>query len=163
MDVREVQERVLISQISRPAGDAGYTLLELLVAMSLLSLVAVAVMVWVPDLSDRAAVDGAANLLERELSRVSATASREGHDQTAAVRGLGSAVAFEIGGKAFEIDPRIRIRWTAARETGTNEAEGLIVFWGRGGASGGTFELSRGRRLATIEVDWLTARVRRLR
>ena len=147
--------------IGKKAGDAGFTVLELLVVMMLLSLTAIAVAVSIPDVFDRMSIDRAAHRLELELAGVAGEASRTGQDQTITLWQIGSALMVQTGDHTFEIGSIIEAKWTAAVEAGSNQDRAAIVFWGLGGASGGTFELLRGPAQATIDIDWLTARVQR--
>jgi hypothetical protein len=69
----------------------------------------------------------------------------------------------EVEQRAIELDSTVSVGWTAAIETGSGMDRGTIAFLGTGEASGGLIELRRGQAVAEIEVDWLTAAVRRRR
>ena len=156
-----VREKTLKLSIGKKASDAGFTVLELLVVMMLLSLTAIAVAVSIPDVFDRMSIDRAANRLELELVRVAGEASRTGQDQTITLGQVGSSITVQTGDHTFEVGSAIEAKWTTAVEAGSNQDQAAIVFWGLGGASGGTFELLRGTAQATIDIDWLTANVQR--
>jgi general secretion pathway protein H len=153
----------LKSSIGRKPSDAGFTVLELVVVMMLLSLTAVAVVVSIPDVFDRMSVDRAADRLELELSGIADDAARTGQDQTVTLEQIGPSLTIQTGSHTLELGSAIAARWTAAVEAGSNRDRAAIVFWGLGGASGGTFELLRGEAQAAIDIDWLTARVQRRR
>jgi general secretion pathway protein H len=147
--------------IGRKTHEAGFTLLELLVVLMLLSLTAVAVALSIPDISDRMVVGRAANRLEAELENLAETATRSGTDQPAVLTLIGSSLTLQAGDRVFVLDPTIEAKWTAAVEAGSNQERATIMFWGLGGASGGTFELQRGAAETAIDVDWLTGKVKR--
>jgi general secretion pathway protein H len=147
--------------IGKERSDPGFTVLELLIVMMILALTAVAVAVAIPDVFDRMSVDRAADRLERELTAIAEEALRTGQDQTVTLRQLGSSLTAQTGDRTVELGSAIAAKWTAAAEAGSNQERAAIVFWGLGGASGGTFELLRGNAQATIDVDWLTARIQR--
>ena len=157
----ELQEITLKLSIGRKASDAGFTVLELLVVLVLLSLTTLAVAISMPDIYDRASVDRAATTLERELEAIADEAARTGQDQTVKLAQVGTSLTVQTGKDSFAIGSAIAARWTAAVEAGSNQNQAVIAFWGLGGASGGTFELSRGTAQATIDIDWLTAKVQR--
>ena len=141
-------------------SESGFTLLEVLVVITLLSLAALAGMVLLPDIGDRLAVAKSVAQLERVLSRVAADSIRTGHDRTAVVEKTGAMQRLDAGGEVAQLDHTVSIEWLAAAETGADSRQGVVTFFGTGGASGGKFELARGNVRAVIEVDWLTARIR---
>jgi prepilin-type N-terminal cleavage/methylation domain-containing protein len=150
-------------RIGRRAGENGFTVLELLVAMSLLAMVTIAVAMQLPDVSDRIAVGRAANLVEAELSGAASTAARTGRDQIVTLEFVDSSLRLRVGERTITLDPSLIASWTAAAEVGSSQSQGSIAFWGSGGASGGTFKVLRGRSQNSLEVDWLTAKVKRAR
>jgi general secretion pathway protein H len=147
--------------IGKRANEGGFTLLELLVVLILLSLTAAAMALSIPDIADRAVVSRAANQLEAELGNLAEATTRSGRDRAAALTQVGSSLTLQAGDRVFLLDPTIEAKWTAAVEAGSNQEQGTIVFWGLGGASGGTFELRRGTAEAAVDVDWLTGKVKR--
>ena len=161
MDVPGDREKTWMYPTGKRAGDPGFTVLELVVVMALLATAAIAVTVWIPDISDRAAVDRAATVLERELWRVADDARRTRDDRSVSLQGHAQSLILVAGSRIVALDPSLTATWIAASEAGSNASQGTITFWGLGGASGGTFEVSRGRAHAKINVDWLTARIQR--
>jgi general secretion pathway protein H len=141
--------------------DRGFTLLELLVVVALLSLFVTLGSAWLPGFYDRAVVADAETRIERELTNLGASARRTARDRIIQLR-------IEPGGLLLEEDDRtIRLgggfesAWTAAAEAGTNDNVGKIAFFGTGGSSGGKLKISRGKAEAELAIDWLTGSVRR--
>jgi general secretion pathway protein H len=144
----------------RTPNDHGFTLLELLVAMVLLSIVSVLVLAWVPSMADRLAIDQSARRIERVLSHAAREAKSTGSDQIVGFDLSGHTPTLMAGSRTIELDPSIEMRWIAASEVGSNSERSAIAFMATGGASGGAVELRRGQARASVEVDWLTGNVR---
>jgi prepilin-type N-terminal cleavage/methylation domain-containing protein len=147
--------------LSSLAADRGFTLIEILVVIVLMALAGLAALFWVADLSDRAAVARSADRAERELSLVARQAGASGYDATVALDTSETVPRLEMLNASVELDASVLMRWTAAAETGSSTERALITFFGVGGASGGRIEFVRGNARAIVEVDWLTAKIRR--
>jgi general secretion pathway protein H len=152
-----------MSRTCRACDEGGYTLLELLLVIALLSMAAAAAIIWVPDVSDRLAVARAADHLERELMRIAQEAMRSGRVRTVAVTSGSGFNRMNAGPQTIELDSTVSVGWTAAIEAGSAADRGVIAFLGTGEASGGRIELRRGQAVAEIGIDWLTASVQRRR
>lgn len=148
---------------STGGNDRGFTLLELLIVMALLSMTAAIALAWSSGLADQIAVTRSADTLERELSRLSVKATATGQDQLVVLQTSGSATSLQLGDRVLELTPDIVLNWKAAAEVGTNNNRAVIAFFGAGGASGGSIEIARGGALAKVEIDWLSAKIGRSR
>lgn len=139
--------------VSRP-GERGFSLLELIVVMAIISLVLVAVTPLVNPWQHGALVDVAA----REVAL--------------ALRGTRAAAIYGNKGATFTLDGAARQYWSdavpariplPASITATFAAGqaslGQIQFFPDGGASGGTIVLKDAHRSAAIRVEALTGRV----
>jgi general secretion pathway protein H len=131
--------------MSRIGGaDQGFTLLELLIVMSLLSATAVVAI----NLSSarRAALDlhRITLAISADLRQVAADAKRVGQDRL---------VRVSIG-RPFSV------AWRAATEVGSSNDSAVIVFFATGGSSGGSLRIARQTSQNIIEIDWLTSRIR---
>jgi general secretion pathway protein H len=152
-----------MSRTRKARDEGGYTLLELLLVIGLMSVAATAAVIWVPDVADRMAVARSADRIERELTRVAREAMRGGRVRTVTVSSANGFNRMDVGDGAIELDSTVSVAWTAAIEAGSAADRGVIAFLGTGEASGGRIELRRGQAVAEIEVDWLTAGVHRRR
>lgn len=144
----------------RSGSDDGFTLLEVLVVMALLSLAAVMGALWLPDVGDRIVLARTASQLEQSLARLSADALQTGLDRSAVIARDGATQTFQIGGAIDRLDASISLSWIASVEAGSDRDQGKIIFFGTGGATGGKLELTRGNARAAVDIDWLTANVR---
>lgn len=147
--------------MDRNAGDSGFTLLEVLIVLALLSLATATAIVWAPGAFDRVALERTASRIERELTRLGAQAATTGQDQIAAIDVSTMPPTLRVGAEIMAIDSDTELRWVAAQEAGSDDERAMIIFFGSGGASGGTIALNRNISRVAIEVDWLTASIRR--
>jgi general secretion pathway protein H len=141
-------------------GEGGFTLVELLVVLTIIALAMAAVpaiVAGLPSIRLRTAADDMIATL------------RELHQQ-AIRRGQTTELILDPAARAYRVstDPTPRhlpeivaeldFAPTAAVPAGGKRS---IRFFADGSASGGTVLLKNGERLAAINVDWLTGRVRR--
>ena len=153
--------------MTRPAhagdggSDAGFTLLEMLLALTILGLVLAA---------------GAAAVARRDLTPTPAQVARQIQAallqaRSEAIRtGADAAVVIDLAARSFAHPPGAApvalpdgmvIRARTAAELVTRDGRALIVFRADGGASGAEIALSApGAPGARIEVGWLTGLTR---
>lgn len=139
-------------------GEAGLTLFELLVVISILALAMTAIgnLARRPDQTQtvETAAQAAVNLLE-----------------TARTRAIGSGGVMQVlvdtdahqlrlsgSGRALELDPDIDLTARLAAETMT-EAGAAILFFPDGTSTGGTLTLAGDTLRVEVVVDWLTGAV----
>jgi prepilin-type N-terminal cleavage/methylation domain-containing protein len=142
------------------ADDRGFTLVELLVVLALLSLAAVMTLTWLPGLQDRWAVDRTSQQVTRILSRAANVARTTGADQVVGFAAE-NGPRLVYGGRTSALDPSVDMKWLGASGIGVSADLGAIVFLATGGSTGATIELSRRGARADLEIDWLTGNVRR--
>jgi general secretion pathway protein H len=145
-------------QTTETCNESGFTLIEVLVVMALLALVAAASSIWVLNVNDRMVVARVADRVEQMLLRTGSDAVRSGQDRSAKIVGH----VLSAPGAKIDLAPDVTLRWTTAMEAAVSDSP-TIIFFGTGGASGGTLEISRGSASAAIEIGWLDARVHRAR
>ena len=138
----------------RRSGECGFTLLELIVVIAIVSLVLVAVTPLANPWGGGALLDVAA----REMA--------------IALRETRSAAIYRNGGTTFTLDGAAGQYWSdamtapralPARVSATFAGQtplGQIQFFPDGGASGGAIVLSDAHRSAAIRVEALTGRVK---
>lgn len=147
--------------MSRIGGaDQGFTLLELLIVMSLLSATAVVAI----NLSSarRAALDlhRITLAISADLRQVAADAKRVGQDRLVRVRAEGDQTWIEFPRRNVSIGRPFSVAWRAATEVGSSNDSAVIVFFATGGSSGGSLRIARQTSQNIIEIDWLTSRIR---
>jgi len=141
------------------SGEAGFTLLEALIVLVVLSLAATVTGLAVPRTRERTQfLEAEARLRSilmeaRSLARQSASVSRVVFDlDEGKVRMAGSAEWYRLPRQA-------ELSVTSAREIGSPH-QPAIAFLPDGTSSGGAITLTLGSHTASHRVEWLTGRIR---
>jgi general secretion pathway protein H len=151
--------RCRISRPLPPAPPPGFTLLELLVVMAVLSLL----LTTVPPLLSRALpgaeLRGAAQQVTAGLRQARGRAIATGRD-TALVLDL-EARWFQVEGvqRRRPLPEGVGLRLTTAESEVAARRRGRVRFYPDGSSSGGRIILARAGRRWVVDVDWLTGRV----
>lgn len=148
------------AHISRPARrDAGFTLLEMLVALMLVALAGIVALPLARGGRSALDIEASARDLANTLRATQSEAVKDGTER---------AVLIDVGALAFRREDRSA--WTALPAGVTVEATvdsgGIVAgrtvrlrFHADGSASGGTIKLADRHRRMSILVDWLSGRV----
>lgn len=123
----------------RLQGQAGYTLVELLVVIALAGLMMTAVPAFASRLLPSARFDARFEELKDALAETRAQAAAGGNIVEFDFEAFGEALTFTPGALA------------KSKETG-------LVFYGGDGATGGVLVLKIENRSRALEIDWLTGR-----
>ena len=143
----------------RRAPDAGVTLVELLVVLTLMAIIAA---IAIPMLGP-----GVSNAELRSAARQVAAGLRMARDDAVATR-TDTRVTLDLEHRTFQIerDPRVHalpreleMKLFTAQSDIVDEHVGAIRFYPDGGSTGGRVTLSAGERKFDVDVDWLTGRV----
>ena len=140
-------------------SDAGFTLLELLVALAILAL---ALAVIPPSLSG--AIDGARfKSTQRDLvSALRHARSRAVNTQQAASVDINvKQGTLQVAGRqrTLSIPDDVALTLVTAQREQLSAYEGAIRFYPDGSSTGGQVRFSRDDQVWSINVDWLTGRV----
>ena len=143
----------------RPDRDSGFTLLELLVVLAVLSLV---LAIGVPRLvsalpgveTKRTASDLAAVLKDARFQAIRSSF------ETAVVLDLG-ARQYRVEGESqsHSLPAGLEITLTTGGASSPGGRSGEIAFYADGSSSGGRVALGQGGHVYHVDVDWLTGRV----
>lgn len=139
--------------------DGGFTLLELLVVLAILSLTLV---VTIPAISsgDQLRLDSAAQSLAASLRKTRSLATTTNHPQ-ALTLDL-EKQTFEISGQpgqtSLPSDTQVSV-FTARSQLQSN-TRASVRFFADGSSTGGRITLARAGREVLIDIDWLTGRVK---
>lgn len=150
------------SSHARPAdrGDAGFTLLEALVALTILALAATALAPTFGAARPAAAVDGAARDIAAALKDARAAAVRSGIETAVAVDTEHNTVTPFGASSPRALAPGIGMTLVTLRGEQTGAGAGRLRFYPDGSATGGRITLRQGRHTALVDVDWLTGATR---
>lgn len=127
-------------------GQAGFTLIEMIVVIAVMAAVAGLVLMRQPWHSAGANTDATAQALANGLRLARSRAIAQDRDVTVSTVAHGFSVD---GGAAWVLPP----------EQALNPSR--VTFTPDGGSTGGTILLVAGQRRIALDVNWLTGRVRR--
>lgn len=142
-----------------PAGQSGFTLVELLAVLAILVL-AVAAFSYRSDTAlttarFRALLSGAAGELKAARSDAIGTAS----DRVFVIDTGRRRLSYTGTGRVLDIPPGVDLAATVAEGERYDDGTVGIRFYGDGTSSGGTLQFTWNRRIYTIDVNWLTGNV----
>ena len=140
------------------AGDAGFTLLELLVALSIMALLAALAVPIVGRGFTGPAIETAANGLAADLRRLRQDAVSLRREATLVVDLEGRSYSTSSDGRVRAFAPEVAV--LAARPRPARGREFVVTFFGDGSATGGSIALTAGERRRHIAIDRLSGRVR---
>ena len=139
-------------------GDAGVTLLELLIVLMLMALVAA---LTIPVFS------GVSTTELKSAAREVAAGLRLARGQAITLR-TESTLELDVAARSFRVPPDPRLHalpsgidlklFTAQRDL-VNDKVGAVRFYPDGGSNGGRITLAAGERKYDVDVDWLTGRI----
>lgn len=140
----------------RRRGAAGFTLLEMLVALSVaLVLLAAAPRLAAPTAGDLTAAE---RLVKSELRRAREAALTTGADH-AVLFGLDPPVLRRDGADPAPLPAGVALSAVTAAEVQADRGAPGVVFFGAGGATGGDLALTRGQATVHVQVRWLTGAI----
>jgi general secretion pathway protein H len=141
-----------------PAGQLGFTLLELLVVLAVMALV---MAVALPSFRGRA--DGINARREAALLATELRLARA----AALTNGTGAGLEFDLahrtlrptGGAARRLPEGVALMLDTTRSQLLGDAAGRIWFYPDGSSTGGGVTVADRRRVYRINIDWVTGRV----
>lgn len=139
-------------------GEAGFSLLEIMIALTILGLAVTLVGAAFGRSSVGFRFDAAANELTLNLHEAQARALRSGKDV---------ALVIDVDTRFYRLqeDPQVKLpegivlNVISAGEVMASSRRPVISFAPDGGSTGGTIRLSLEDRSTTISIDWLTGAV----
>jgi len=142
----------------KPLSQAGYTLLELLVVLTMLATVSAIAIAYVPNDRGYHRVKLEADRLEIDLRSARSSAIFGG--QTVAFSVDTAQGSLQYGDSAMHaVPPEIHLTLFTGRQLQTGDAAGAIEFFPNGESSGGHVTVVSEGYTAQVDVDWLTGRV----
>jgi general secretion pathway protein H len=147
------------SEVAGRAANAGVTLLELLIVLSIMAIVAALVLPMFGGGVSTGELKGAARQVAAglRLARSEALATRQ---ETRLVLDLEHRTfQIERDARQHVLPPKIEIKLFTAQSDLVDEKIGAIRFFPDGGSNGGRVTLAVGERKYDVDIDWLTGRV----
>lgn len=139
--------------------NAGFTVAELLIAILIVSLMAILVLPVTRGPPAKATLHSTATTLAGQLRLARADAIRKNKDQV---------LAFDTTRRTFhvpgvttrkKIPDSVALRFETLQKERINPTQGQIRFHPDGSATGGRFVLKTGQQSARVTVDWMTGHV----
>lgn len=143
----------------RPAPSAGFTVLELMIALAIIGLIyALAVPVF-PRLVAGTRLKAVANEVMHDLRAARSAAIAQGRPIRLTVDA--DHAAYALDGQPRSLPWGCRLSMAPAVDTLRllpTDAGAALAFFPDGSASGGTLRIAQGDRALRVTVDWLTGR-----
>lgn len=139
----------------RTDREAGFSLLEIMIALVILALAAAMVSVAFAGAGSGMRFEETARNLAAGAREAQLRALRTGRDVPLIIDVDQRAYAV-AGDQWIRLPDDVSLRVTSAAEHFAAQRRPAFVFAPDGGSSGGTIEMSRPDRIATITIDWLT-------
>jgi len=141
------------------ARNAGVTMLELLVVLSIMALVAAFVVPLLGPGVPTAELKGAARQVAAglRLARSEAIATRQ--DTNLMLDLEHRTMRVDRDPRVHRLPPAVDLKLFTAQSDLVDEKVGAIRFYADGGSNGGRITVASGERKYDVDVDWLTGRV----
>ena len=147
--------------MSAREGEAGFTLVEMLVVLAILALVAAGSAFALAGSRPKRMVAATEDRLVADLQRTRLDAMRSGRMRSLAFDGAARLWRRE-GAEPFALPDGVTLRLTTAREAGrAGSGEAAIAFLPDGRSTGGTIDIFGAGIRRAVEVNWLTGAVQR--
>lgn len=144
---------------AKTSGSRGFTLLELLVVLVLLSAVVATV---VPAFVKTGGIElqASARTLAAGLRRARSQAIQHSSRETLSLDVERREFVLSFDKRTRKLPGKIDYTLYTARSALESAERGAIGFFPDGGSTGGRITLSSGKRVIRVDVDWLSGRIR---
>lgn len=139
-------------------GQAGFTLVELLVVLAIVSLTLAISLPYSTRFGEARRMDGLAEVIAAHLKQAEAQALAEGRDRSVTITLAKDAISLSDDTSPLRLPEGASVTILSAH----NEAQGntaLFRFFPNGGSTGGRIVLKLGERQVEIAVNWLTGAI----
>ncbi len=149
------------SHSSRGRSVAGFTLVELLVVLTIVALVSAVALPRLATAGAGARVRAAASALAAGLREARADALTFGRDTTVTLDLESGRMASAHGVRDLDLPAGAQLHMLTVRNETVTSTVGRIRFHGDGTSTGGAVRLEGVGEPIVIRVDWLSGRIRR--
>lgn len=160
MDERAVREKIVTSPLRTTGSVDGFTLLEMLIALAILSLATAFGGLALPGMRQRAELRQATTRVDALLKEARAAALYSGVTTIIRFDANTNKLTLPLQEKAYVLPQSVTFTVTGAR-SGTRSDQPKILFLGDGSSSGGVIELRSGALGVVRRIGWLTGRIDR--
>ncbi len=140
-------------------GDAGFTLVELLVVLVVIGLVASLATPMIQTSLPGHRLRAAAEAVRGEFREARARAVRENREVAVLVDVEARTLLGDWSATALALGEGLALKLVSARRERAGDGRGRIRFYPDGSSTGGIVTLGDGRTAYRLEVDWFDGRV----
>lgn len=144
----------------KPARTDGFTLLELLVVLAIVALMTAIAAPRFAAALPGAELDSGARKLAAGLREARSMAVSTNRAVPFTLRGGANLYTIGRGGESRQLPGKLAITLVTGRREISGANQGSIRFFPDGSSTGGRIELKGAGGKRSIEVDWLTGRIR---
>lgn len=144
----------------KPARTDGFTLLELLVVLAIVALMTAIAAPRFAAALPGAELDSGARKLAAGLREARSLAVSTNRAVPFTLRGGANLYTIGRGGESRQLPGKLAITLVTGRREISGANQGSIRFFPDGSSTGGRIELNGAGGKRSIEVDWLTGRIR---
>lgn len=144
----------------KPARTDGFTLLELLVVLAIVALMTAIAAPRFAAALPGAELDSGARKLAAGLREARSLAVSTNRAVPFTLRGDANLYTIGRGGESRQLPGKLAITLVTGRREISGANQGSIRFFPDGSSTGGRIELKGAGGKRSIEVDWLTGRIR---
>ncbi len=144
----------------KPARTDGFTLLELLVVLAIVALMTAIAAPRFAAALPGAELDSGARKLAAGLREARSLAVSTNRAVPFTLRGGANLYTIGRGGESRQLPGKLAITLVTGRREISGANQGSIRFFPDGSSTGGRIELKGAGGKRSIEVDWLTGRIR---
>jgi general secretion pathway protein H len=152
------EKRAMCPRGSRARAQRGFTLIEILIVVTLIAAISVLLMATIGGGMDGLRLRSAAKEIASELRHARAQAMAKSEVQTFTIDPEARQWS-GAKGRAGVLPKKLDVVFVGARELQPRRGEGAIVFFEDGASSGGRIQLKQDRAAWNIDVAWLTGEV----
>jgi general secretion pathway protein H len=140
-------------------GEAGFTLFELMLVLTILVMVTVLVSSLYRSNVGSTGFQSSAQVLASRLRDLRAAAMIKGNERVATIDVNRGFVNFGDGRPPLTFDRNVKLAVTAAESEQRSPSVAGVRFYPNGSSSGGVISLQRQQQVYQVQVNWLTGRV----